>query len=114
MMTPRKKKLDEADVLVLFGATGDLAKKKLFPALYNMARSGFLTTDVIGVASTKWNHEQFVTYASDSIKNVVKAPDDKVLEFLDKHLDLIVGKYEEQELYDNLAKRLEGKKNIVI
>ena len=113
-MAPRKKKLADADVLVLFGATGDLAKKKLFPALYNMARSGFLTTDVIGVASTKWNHEEFVTYAFDSIKNTVKAPDDKVLEFLDKHLDLVVGKYEEQGLYDNLAKRLEGKKNIVI
>jgi len=74
-MTPRKKKLDEADVLVLFGATGDLAKKKLFPALYNMARSGFLTTDVVGVASTKWNHQEFVAYALDSIKNIVKDPD---------------------------------------
>ena len=113
-MAPRKKKLADADVLVLFGATGDLAKKKLFPALYNMARSGFLTTEVIGVASTKWNHEEFVNYAFDSIKNTVKAPDDKVLEFLDKHLDLVVGKYEEQALYDNLAKRLDGKKNIVI
>ena len=113
-MTPRKKKLDEADVLVLFGATGDLAKKKLFPALYNMARSGFLTTDVVGVASTKWNHEEFVAYALDSIKNVVKDPDEKVLSLLDKHLDLVVGKYQEQTLYDALAKRLEGKHNIVI
>jgi len=113
-MTPRKKKLDEADVLVLFGATGDLAKKKLFPALYNMARSGFLTTDVVGVASTKWNHEEFVAYALDSIKNVVKDPDEKVLSLLDKHLDLVVGKYQEQTLYDDLARRLEGKHNIVI
>ena len=113
-MTPRKKKLDEADVLVLFGATGDLAKKKLFPALYNMARSGFLTTDVVGVASTKWNHEEFVTYALDSIKSVVKEPDQKALDFLDEHLDLIVGKYQEQALYDDLAKHLEGKHNIVI
>ncbi len=113
-MTPRKKKLADADVLVLFGATGDLAKKKLFPALYNMARSGFLTTDVVGVASTKWSHEEFVNYAFDSIKKTVAAPDDKVLEFLDKHLDLVVGKYEEQKLYDDLAVSLEGKKNIVI
>jgi len=113
-MTPLKKKLDEADVLVLFGATGDLAKKKLFPALYNMARSGFLTTDVVGVASTKWNHEEFVAYALDSIKSVVKDPDEKVMSLLDKHLDLVVGKYQEQTLYDDLAKRLEGKHNIVI
>ncbi len=113
-MTPRKKKLEDADALVLFGATGDLAKKKLYPALYNMALSGFLATDIVGVASTKWNHEEFVTYAFDSIKSVVKAPDDKVLAFLDKHLDLVVGKYQEQTLYDDLAKRLEGKHNIVI
>ena len=113
-MTPRKKKLEDADALVLFGATGDLAKKKLYPALYNMALSGFLATDIVGVASTKWNHEEFVNYAFDSIKSVVKAPDDKVLAFLDKHLDLVVGKYQEQTLYDDLAKRLEGKHNIVI
>ena len=79
-----------------------------------MALSGFLATDIVGVASTKWNHEEFVNYAFDSIKSVVKAPDDKVLAFLDKHLDLVVGKYQEQTLYDDLAKRLEGKHNIVI
>ncbi|MCU1388392.1 MAG: zwf, partial [Ilumatobacteraceae bacterium] len=39
-----------ADVLVLFGATGDLSKKKLMPALYNLQRHGRLTVPVIGVA----------------------------------------------------------------
>ncbi len=114
MMTPRKKKLEEADALVLFGATGDLAKKKLFPALYNMALGGFLGSDVIGVASTKWNHEEFMAYAMDSISAVVKDPQDKVLKFLDQHLDLIVGNYEEQQVYDDLAIRLKDSKHPVI
>ena len=47
-----KKKSTPADVLVLFGATGDLAKKKLFPALYNMALHDALNAEVVGVAST--------------------------------------------------------------
>ena len=43
-----------ADALVLFGATGDLAKRKLFPALYRLQRSGALTVPVIGVARSDW------------------------------------------------------------
>jgi len=56
-MSARKIPLQEADVLVLFGATGDLAKKKLFPALYSMSLNGSLQCPVVGVASTKWDHE---------------------------------------------------------
>ena len=44
----------QSDALVLFGATGDLAYKKLFPALYAMVKHGALDVPVIGVASAKW------------------------------------------------------------
>lgn len=43
------------DVLVLFGATGDLARKKLFPALYHLAAAGRLNLPVVGVASSAWD-----------------------------------------------------------
>ena len=43
----------EADVLVLFGATGDLSKRKLFPSLYRLERSGRLQVPVIGVARSR-------------------------------------------------------------
>ncbi|MFT4658388.1 MAG: glucose-6-phosphate 1-dehydrogenase, partial [Ilumatobacter sp.] len=43
-----------ADALVLFGATGDLAKRKLFPSLYHLERSGALQVPVIGVARSTW------------------------------------------------------------
>ena len=49
-MTAARKDHGDADVLVLFGATGDLAKKKLFPALYNMAANNALNVDVVGYA----------------------------------------------------------------
>jgi len=51
----------EADVLVLFGATGDLSKKKLFPSLYNLERTGRLAVPVIGVARSVWTDEGLPT-----------------------------------------------------
>jgi glucose-6-phosphate 1-dehydrogenase len=49
----------KADALVLFGATGDLAKKKLFPALYDLEDLGELDIPIVGVASSKWTQEVF-------------------------------------------------------
>ena len=56
-----------ADALVLFGATGDLAKRKLFPALYHLERHGDLDVPVIGVARSDWTDEAFCENAHDSI-----------------------------------------------
>jgi len=86
-----KKKSTPADVLVLFGATGDLAKKKLFPALYNMALHGALDAEVVGVASTKWDQEQFISNAFEAIRTRVPNVDETVLAGLDKKLSLVVG-----------------------
>ncbi|TGV30685.1 glucose-6-phosphate dehydrogenase, partial [bacterium M00.F.Ca.ET.168.01.1.1] len=46
---------DRSDTLVLFGATGDLAHKKIFPALHQMVAKGTLTEPVIGVAFDPWD-----------------------------------------------------------
>lgn len=43
-----------ADALVLFGASGDLARKKIFPALYEMTKAGTLSCPVIGIAFSNW------------------------------------------------------------
>ena len=45
----------DSDALVIFGATGDLCFKKIFPALYNLVRRGHLSIPVIGVARAGWN-----------------------------------------------------------
>jgi glucose-6-phosphate 1-dehydrogenase len=110
----RKAKLEPADALVLFGATGDLAKKKLFPALYSMALNDSLHCAVFGVASTKWDHEQFVAHAFDGIKAVFPDPDEKILAELDKEFSLIIGSYEDSKLYEDIAEALKDKKNPVI
>jgi glucose-6-phosphate 1-dehydrogenase len=57
-----------SDALVFFGATGDLAYKKIFPALQAMVRRGHLTVPVIGVAKAGWGLEQFRARARDSVE----------------------------------------------
>jgi glucose-6-phosphate 1-dehydrogenase len=58
----------QADALVFFGATGDLASKKIFPALQQMMRHGHLDVPVIGVARAGWDLEQFRAWALSSIE----------------------------------------------
>src|ERR1700722_10401011 len=57
-----------SDALVFFGATGDLAYKKIFPALQGMVRRGLLNVPVIGVAKAGWTEAQFKARARDSIE----------------------------------------------
>ena len=57
-----------SDVLVFFGATGDLAYKKIFPSLQSMVRRGHLNVPVIGVAKASWNLDQFKARARDSVE----------------------------------------------
>jgi glucose-6-phosphate 1-dehydrogenase len=56
-----------SDVLVFFGATGDLAYKKIFPTLQAMVKRGHLNIPVIGVARSGWNLEQLRTRAHESL-----------------------------------------------
>src|SRR5919201_1771174 len=57
-----------SDAFVFFGATGDLAYKKIFPALQAMARRGHLNVPIIGVAKAGWNLEQLKARAKDSLE----------------------------------------------
>jgi glucose-6-phosphate 1-dehydrogenase len=55
------------DALVLFGATGDLARRKLFPALQELARDGRLPARIVGVASSDWSDDQLRARAREGI-----------------------------------------------
>ena len=57
-----------SDTLVFFGATGDLAYKKIFPALQAMVKRGNLKVPVIGVAKAGWNLDQLKARAKDSVE----------------------------------------------
>jgi glucose-6-phosphate 1-dehydrogenase len=58
----------QSDALVFFGATGDLAYKKIFPALQRMVRRGHLSVPVVGVAKAGWTLDQFKARARDSVE----------------------------------------------
>ncbi len=59
---------DRVDALVIFGATGDLAKLETFPALVGLVERGVLDVPVIGVAKSGWGLPQFRDYATASLK----------------------------------------------
>ena len=59
---------DKVDALVIFGATGDLAKLETFPALVGLVKRGVLDVPVVGVAKSGWGLEQFRDYATASLK----------------------------------------------
>jgi glucose-6-phosphate 1-dehydrogenase len=66
-----------SDALVLFGASGDLAHKQIFPALYAMAKRGVLKVPVIGVAYSNWSLEQLQVRARDSVLRALGGIDDE-------------------------------------
>jgi glucose-6-phosphate 1-dehydrogenase len=96
---------ERCDGLVLFGATGDLAAKKLFPALYNIESDGRLGP-VIGVSTSEWTDEQLHDRARESIGAKVEEVDDEVVDRLCAHLSYLPGDYREAETFDRLAERV--------
>ena len=96
-----------ADALVLFGATGDLAKRKLFPALYHLQHSGSLDVPVIGVARSDWSADDFRAHARESIEKHVDNADPSVVEALCDRLDLVQGNYADKSTWNDLKSMLD-------
>jgi glucose-6-phosphate 1-dehydrogenase len=107
--------LPRADALVLFGATGDLSKKKLFPALYHLARHGTLDIPVIGVARSDMTLDGFHHHATDAIRAAVPDAGAQLYERLCRQLDLVNGSYSDLSTFEALAARLDlsGSENAV-
>jgi glucose-6-phosphate 1-dehydrogenase len=104
----------KADALVLFGATGDLAKKKLFPALYDLEDLNELDLKIIGVASSKWTQEVFRENVETAIRARKPDLDEKVLSKLLGEMELLVGDYEDPETFVRLADAIKDFKVPVI
>lgn len=103
-----------ADALVLFGGTGDLAKKKLFPALYEMEEADELEIPVIAVASSKWTQAEFRANAETSIRERKKDVKEPILQRLLDELHLVVGDYRSAETFALLRDKLADYKLPVI
>src|ERR1700742_3747090 len=82
-----------ADVLAIFGISGDLAKKMTFRALYRMERAGRLPCDVIGVAIDEWDDEALRQHAREAVTATVRHFDEEVFERLAKRLSYVQGDY---------------------
>src|SRR3974377_248783 len=96
-----------SDALVFFGATGDLAYKKIFPALQAMLKRGHLDVPVIGVAKAGWTLEQFKARALDSLEKH-GGGDSAAFEKLSSLLSYIDGDYRDPNTFQALRKQLEG------
>jgi glucose-6-phosphate 1-dehydrogenase len=104
-----------ADALVLFGATGDLAKRKLFPALYHLERHDALRVPVIGVARSDWTDAAFCARAEEAIRAAEEHVDEATLASVKNRLDLIQGDYADQATWNALRDTLDrhGSKHAV-
>jgi glucose-6-phosphate 1-dehydrogenase len=96
-----------ADALVLFGATGDLAKRKLFPALYQLVRRGELKVPIVGVARSDWTDEDFKRHARESVVANVEGYDNDVIDDMCGRMDLIQGDYAAPTTWQALADTLD-------
>jgi glucose-6-phosphate 1-dehydrogenase len=90
-----------ADALVFFGATGDLAYQKIFPALQALTRRGHLEIPVIGVAKPKWTTDQLRARARDSV-TAHGGVDDEAFAKLASRLSYVAGDYQAPDTFDRL------------
>src|SRR5262249_49729927 len=94
-----------SDALVFFGATGDLAYKKIFPALQAMVRRGHLNVPVVGVAKSGWNLEQLKARARGSVQKH-GGLDETAFEKLAALLRYVDGDYQDPTTFAALRKQL--------
>ena len=95
----------QSDTLVFFGATGDLAYKKIFPALQEMIKRGVLNVPVIGVAKAGWNLDQLKARAKDSIEKHSKV-EPAAFEKLMQSLRYVDGDFNDAKTFQALHKEM--------
>ena len=93
-----------SDLLVIFGITGDLARKMTFQALYRLERRGLLQCPILGVASDDISVDELVKRARKAIEGTGEKVDGKVFDRLVKRLSYLHGDVTDSALYDTLAK----------
>ncbi|HYF24556.1 MAG TPA: glucose-6-phosphate dehydrogenase [Baekduia sp.] len=97
--------------LVIFGATGDLARRKLLPALYNLAADGALPErfELVGVSRSQMSDADYAHRAAESIRAFSRRePDEDVLRGLLSHVRYVSGAFDDAEAYGRLAHCLDG------
>lgn len=107
-MTEKRSPAD-ADALVVFGITGDLARKMTFEAMYRLEDRSELTCPILGVAIDDLDDDGLRALARASVEGAGETVDAKVFERLAKRLTYVPGDYGKADTYERLAKELRGK-----
>src|SRR5574341_259407 len=102
-----------ADVLVIFGITGDLARVMTYRSLYRLEARGLLDCPIVGVAFDDWTLEQLVERARESLAASGEELDEEVFARLAKRLSYPHGDFTDPATYEQVAKAIEGKSSPV-
>ena len=97
-----------ADVLVVFGITGDLAKVMTFRSLYRLEQRGLLDCPIVGVAVNDWTLEHLREHARESIEGTGEAVDQGVFDRFADRLSYVEGDFGAAETYDRVAEAIQG------
>ena len=101
---------DASDAVVVFGITGDLAYKKIFPALHDLAHRGRLTMPVVGVARGDRSEEWLREHIRKSITDYGQAMDHGAVDELENMLSFIPGDYNDPETFVRPTEALRDRK----
>ena len=99
----------EADVLVIFGITGDLAKRQTFRALYRMERRAELQAPIVGVARDEWSAATLRDHARRAIEDSGEKISERVFQRLAERLSMVSGDYQDPKTYGRIAQAVEGR-----
>ena len=98
-----------ADVLVVFGITGDLAKVMTFRSLYKLESRGLLDCPIVGVAVDDWDAERLKQRAHDSIEGTGEKVDEAIFKRFADRLSYVSGDFSDGATYDKVAEAISGK-----
>src|SRR5579875_1147194 len=102
-----------ADALVVFGITGDLARKMTLRSLYRLERRGLLDCPVIGVAVEKWSDERLREHALECVRAAGETVSDSVWRRFASRLSYVSGDFNDRGTYRRLARALGERSNPV-
>jgi glucose-6-phosphate 1-dehydrogenase len=102
----------QASALVVFGITGDLAKRQTFRSLYRLECRGMLGCLVVGVAVDDWTVEKLRGHARQSIEAVGEQLDEEAFARFAQRLRYVSGDFAQQETYQKVAQALEGEEDV--
>lgn len=103
-LQPKPHDRPQSDSLVMFGASGDLAKKKLFPALYRLAKRGLLRIPITGVAIDDWTDADLRKHAEAAIRDSGEDLDKPTFDSLTANMHYIAGDYAKAETFAQLKR----------